>query len=268
MILAAERHPKAAFTAEAAARAMIWLAEAWTCREEHDAGIAVEVLALSQICKLLCGTEIADDLTEAVCRVVPEPAWAASSLMTSLIAAIGALRDNNAAAASAEQYLCLLGQSAADGISDVNVTLVRLALNGPARAAKPRVPPPDLLALNGGARLAQKLASKIEISTEFGTAPVKWPPSSSILLEGAAIAAFRAYDLPLAMRLLRASRYIGGWSSAATAASVEHLQLSFCDDGSFGDYDTALAQMTARGYRAGLLAAQAADYAASALDDR
>ena len=61
------------------------------------------------------------------------------------------------------------------------------------------------------------------------------------------MAAFRAYDLPLAMRLLRARLYVQHSRSLGVATGLDFVRSSQCPDGSFGDFETALARMAARG---------------------
>ncbi|HEX2078216.1 MAG TPA: hypothetical protein VHG08_10925 [Longimicrobium sp.] len=249
--MAAAAQMAAAPVTAAAARALDWLSGAWEAREDEDPRLAVEALALSALCRLLCGSAggAADQVDRAIGRAIAEPAWAASSLPGSLVAAVGALRQRNGFAASAGRYLEALGALSADELDgagrsgESNGVLLRLALYGVA-PSPPRAPA-GLHRLRGSAGEVRRFASEVEACSAFGTAAVADEPAAT-LLEGAAIAAFRVYDLPLGMRLLRAAAYACG---RRRAAGLEFVRRSQCDDGSFGDYDTALARLRARGDR-------------------
>jgi hypothetical protein len=254
MIPTANPRPSASITAAAAERAAAWLVQAWNDRDADDPGLAVGVLALSHLCRLLCGSAVPGDIDKAVAHAVPEPAWAASNMLTCLTAAVGAVCEKSDLAASAERYLGMLGELESELDDSANATLVRLALHGSDRPVASRIAAPsDVLLLRGNPAKLQQFLSEIEMSSRFGTAPVVAEPPSCILLEGIAIAAFRAYDLPLAMRLMRARLYIGDCGSAGVRMGIHFLKHSQCDDGSFGDYDSALAHMAARGHRDGPL---------------
>lgn len=237
-----------------AERAAIWIARAWSERDEDDAALAVDALALGHLCRLLApdAAAVVDELEEAVDRAIAQPAWPVANLMTALLAAAGAVREGSAFATSASEYLQLLGElheGAARGPNDV---LLRAAIHGAkdSRALGLHITVPGV---HGGVDEAHSALDAIEASSAFGTAPLHFAEPLPLLLEGAAIAAFRAYDLPRGMRLLRARSYVRTEPSPGLAAGLGFVRSAQCDDGSFGDYDTALAQMAALGERNAVL---------------
>jgi hypothetical protein len=241
-------------TAAAAKRAGSWAAQAWADRDVDDAGLAVDSLALASLCRLLCedAADEADAVEAAVALTVRSPAWAAANLLTSFIAAAEALRAGNDFAESAAQYLRLLDELGPENVPAANGVLVRVALYGVddiARIGAPVDGPPDARLLHGLPDDTQKLLLDIETSSAFGLAPMRDQPPISILLDGAALAAFRVYDLPRGMRLLRARRYLNDGDSPGVSTGFEFLRLAQCDDGSFGDFETPIARMAARGDR-------------------
>jgi hypothetical protein len=242
-------------TAAAADRAGSWLLRAWAEREVDDAALAVDALALSHVCRLLCGSmsAIADEVQSSVARSIPAPAWASSSLLTGLIAAVGVSCEGSGVTSGAEQYLQLLDELEPESLTGPNGVLLRIALHGAERAAARTGAALDahrLLATTGRVR---EFLADIETSSAFGTTIIQVEPPVPILLEGAAVAALRTYDLPLGMRFLRARRYVHDRSSHGLSAGFDFVRSSQCDDGSFGDFDTALAQMAARGDRNAIL---------------
>jgi len=203
------------------------------------------------LCRLLCrsASVIAGEVEAAVARAVPVPAWASANLLTSLIAVAAAVREGNGVASSAAQYLRLLDELGEESLHGANGVLVRLALHGTDDGVRwrPRTgAPPDVHRLHGSADHMRQFLADIEMSCAFGLTGVRAEPPVPILIEGAAIAALRTYDLPLGMRLLRARRYVDDRLSPGTSVGFDFLRLSQCDDGSFGDFDTALMQMAAR----------------------
>lgn len=245
-------------TAAAAERAASWLARAWADRDVDDSSLAVEALGLGYLCRLLCKSTsgIADELESDITRAIGAPTWAAANLFTSLLAAAGALRHGNGVAASAEEYLRLLDELAAESLTGANGVLVCLALHGAESGVRVRARTGvafDVHLLHGSADHVRRFLADIETSSAFGTTIIRVEPPVPILIEGAAIAALRAYDLPLAMRLLRARLYVCDRRSPGLSVGFDFLRSSQCDDGGFGDFDTALAQMAGRGDRNGPL---------------
>jgi len=238
--------------AAAARSAIAWLARVDTERWADDPGVVVDALAVSRVCRLLCRDvgSLADTVGARIARACPTPIWTASNLLPGLIAATGALGVETVAARSAKEYLLMLEELQPASLKGPNDILVRMALHGADRgaslAASIAVMPAAAL-LEGGPDQIRKLLAAIELSSAFGIKPIGVEPPVPILIEGAALAAFRAYDLPLGMRLLRAARYLCTGPSTGMSVGLDFLRFSQCDDGSFGDYDTALAQMAARG---------------------
>jgi hypothetical protein len=241
-------------TTAAAGRATGWLARAWSNRDADDASVAVDVLALSELCRLLAGKDLPDRIDKEVAEAVSEPAWPASSMTTCLVAAVAAIRAGSRLAASARRYLDMLGELASELPRSPNATLLRHVLYGSDRlSAYQRLPSPDRLVLRDGTERLRQFVAEIETASAFGTRAVITEPASAPLLEGAAIAAFRLHDLPLAMRVLRARLYIDVPDAAGLRMCFHCLQHKQCPDGSFGDYDSALAQIAATGERDGAL---------------
>lgn len=239
-------------TMAAAARAAAWLGKAWTGRDTGDGRLLVEALALSHLCRLLCGNapEILGE--ESLAGATNELAWTSANLLTSLIAAVGVLEEGNELGASAKQYLLMLNEIGAEHLDCVNGVLVRLALHESddrTCTGEPCCATLDPHALQESPSELRRTLADIEMSTAFGIAPIRAEPPVPILMEGAAIAAFRAYDLPLGMRLLRARQYVSDPYPIGTPVGFDFLRLTQRDDGSFGDYDTALAEMAVRGER-------------------
>ena len=236
-----------------AERAAAWLLHAWKNRDsEVSPGIVIDVLALSTVCKLLCGSPIAAEITTSVARTMPEPSWWSSNTTSSLIAAVGAFQEKNALSDSAENYLAALIELEPEMQDGPNRVLVKMALHGASFPAKNRISLSADTLLRGNDRV-QEFVAEVERLSQFGTITVEADEPSGLLLEGAALAAFRRYDLPLAMRLLRVRRYIGDVDSFGLGAGIRCLQSTRCDDGSYGDYEGALAHMSARGHSNGLL---------------
>ena len=242
-------------SAVAAARAAHWLSTAWRdC--PGDAVMAVDALALARICCLLDpdSAQVLHDLAGMLAQCAT-PAWSAADLLSGLIAAGTALCVPGTLALSAAEYVQLVGElrSEAEGANGV---LVHLALHGGDPDALSKGPiadaPVDVGLLCSGRREdVARLLSLTETMTAFGSIKRSFGQPLAAMLEGAAMAALRAYDLPLAMRLLRSRVYVDGSRSLALATAFDFLRLCQCDDGSFGDFDTALAQMAARGERHG-----------------
>ena len=123
---------------------------------------------------------------------------------------------------------------------------MRFALHGVDTVA-PAGALPDVQLLYAGDDRRRQFLAEVEAESAFGSRIIRAAPPLPALIEGAAIAALRAYGLPLGMRLLRARRYLCDRPSAGTLAGFDFLRLGQCDDGSFGEFDAALAQMAARG---------------------
>jgi hypothetical protein len=245
------------FTAAAAERAAVWLVRTWADRDVDDSVLAVEALALGHVCRLLCPSTsvIADEVATSVALAVPTPDWTGPNLLSSLLASVGALGGRRNTASSADQYLRLLEELLPESANAANTVLVRLALYGVEGLAPlaGRGDSCDARRLRGDADNMRQSLADIETSTVFGTRAMQSDPAVSIVLEGAAIAALRTYDLPMAMRLLRARRYLGDAASYGMAVGFDFLRCCQGFDGGFGDFDTSLSQMVARGDSNGAL---------------
>lgn len=244
-------------TAAAATRAARWLARAWDDRS-GERELAVSALVLARVCSLLepVSASALDHMSAALVQRTP-PSWGAGDLLSGLIAAGAALGRANPLAQSAATYVQLLAdlEPEADGS---NRTLLTLALHGadrvPASDAASATAAVDIRLLRSGRREdLERVLAAIETDTMFGLVKRSVAKPAATLLEGAAMASLRAYNLPLAMRLLRARLYVGPGNSLGLESGFEFLRLSQGEDGAFGDFDTALARMAARGDRNGEL---------------
>lgn len=233
----------------AATRAVQWAARCWPPGEAHGPALAVEALALVQLGRAVgagpCPAGVA--LEQDIARTFPDLQWTTGQLWVSLLAATGARARLPALAPDAGAYLDALGELADEGCLDgPAATLTHVARHGTPPAAmcgaEQDIGPPSSVR----ARLLETLGD-IETATGFGCVPVSAAPHAGILLEGAAMAALRTYDLPFAMRILRARAYLDDEPSAGLAAGLDYLRLLQCDDGSFGDFDAALRQIAVSG---------------------
>jgi hypothetical protein len=251
---AARQAASLSITASAAARAAVWLGKAWESRASDDPSLAVDALALAHVCRLLCGgsSRIAEAAADAIACAVPAPGWSDTNPLTGLIAAVGASREGGAIASSARQYLRLIAELGQDNLAGANGALVHFALHGVGSGA-PVGALPDVQFLYAGDDRRRQFLAGVEAESAFGSRVILAEPPLPALMEGVAIAALRAYDLPLAMRLLRARRYLCDRPSAGTLAGFDFLRFGQCDDGSFGEFDAASAQMAARGDHDGAL---------------
>jgi hypothetical protein len=232
-------------TAAAARHAAAWLREAWG-DGEGKAEFVVEALALGHLCDILAGEKVSPGARAIACAD-PDPAWTEAHLATSLLAAAAVLGTGGPIGRSALAYLSALDEAAEHlPETEPNSGLLQLALHGcvkrdgvfPAAFVPVRPEPPTLLLHDVAA---------IEAASLFGTVPVRSGAASGLLLEGAAVAAFRTYDLGLGMRILRARRYLDERRSPGLDMAFDFLRLAFAADGSFGDLDSAISGLAAAG---------------------
>lgn len=238
-------------TRTAAARALGWLAEAAGAGRLDSDRLAIDGLAIARVCSL-----INDDLTDVAQALVPRILkgrtalnWAASDLFATLLALSGVIRGEDAIGDDAANYLALLRDVNAErqGRQDA---LLNQALDGTAGAFDSSQPVAleQALPLRFDRLDALKgVLYLIEQGSAFGARA--WPNDSlhfARLLEGAAVATLRGYELPFGMRLLRAVRYLDKGHSAGLATGFEFLRLSQGEDGGFGDYDAVIARMAAQ----------------------
>jgi hypothetical protein len=215
-----------------------------------DDKTAIECLALAHLCRILDPSPATLDAWRAIAGGARAPNWLASDLLTGLIAAAGALADAPPLAPGAADYVRLLAELDATDSLPQNAALVQLALRGDPGVASAQT---DALALERapqdacGLAVVAETASAIEVASRYGRVALACEPPLPILLEGASLAALRAYDLPLGMRVLRARRYLGAADTPGVAAAGEFLVSSQGCDGGFGDYESAVAAIAARG---------------------
>jgi len=217
-----------------------------------DQRTQVECLALAHLACVLDPSPATLAARREVAAGAGAPNWLASDLLTGLLAAAGALANAPALAHSAARYVALLAELDAADSPPENAALVRRALWGGEAAGETATlalerAPQDACDL----AVVAQTASAIEAASRFGLIPLACEAPLPILLEGASLAALRAYDLPLGMRLLRARRYLGRAATPGVAAACEFLVSSQGPGGGFGDYDGAVAAIAVRGGRDG-----------------
>jgi hypothetical protein len=233
-------------TSVSAERALVWLAAGWDGRDTDDARLAVDALALAAICRLLVDRtaesyKMAISVEDAIARTVPQPAWASVGLVPGLLAAAAAVeRDSNLAEGAAAYLRALFDLVAVDSPS-ANGMFVRLAMSSGERIPSQELD--GLSRLRGGEESVLHFLADVEICSGFGTAQLALAEPVGTLLHGAAVSAFRTYDLPRGMRLLRAATYVSAPSRTVPLSFVKSCQ---CEDGSFGDYATPIAQLRAQ----------------------
>jgi len=82
--------------------------------------------------------------------------------------------------------------------------------------------------------------TQTEILSMFGTREIAADFIFRTKIEGMAIHAMRIYDLTMAMRCLRALKYIRHDKNLVFRIGADYIFQQQCYDGSFGDFDTAL----------------------------
>lgn len=232
----------------AARRALHWLTRIWRPTPASESS-TLEALALLQLCRLI-DLDTHDDavarLEAEIARCSPDPVWSGADLSTSLVAAAAALRIGGEIAISANAYLEAFDEFDREGLLEgAGGALVRLALRG-SEPGPPTAWCPIDLSPHDLASLRATLDT-IETISGFGTRRIESDPCAAMLLEGAAMAALRAYDLPLGMRALRARRHLAPGSSLGLSTGLDFIRLLQGDDGSFGDLDAVLARLAASG---------------------
>jgi hypothetical protein len=237
--------------AAAASRAGQWLVDAWI-KGAGDAELAIDALALARVCALLDpdSTQVLDRLIGTLGRG-RAPAWGTGNLLPNLLAAGASLADAGGLAPGALEYVQQLNELQYEA-RGANAVLLRIALHGaenvPIAGAAPGETTFDIKLLSNGHREdVARLLSEIETATLFGLVTRQVEMPLTVLLEGTAMANLRAYDLPRAMRLLRARLYTQPGPSLGLATGFDFIRLSQCDDGTFGDFEAALTRMAARG---------------------
>lgn len=232
----------------AAQRALAFAVNDWDSGSAERARQAVNLLAITAVAVVLGADPVAArSFSARVLTSVPMPRFAEAPLFAALAAAAAALEVPEGIGAA--EYVELLNLHAGDSGGDGNTALLRFALHGTAPGCHAPVAlglAPALLRSGNFDDLAS-VARTIETVSVFGTLPVQVADPFAALLKGAALSRFRAYDLPLAMRLTRAAHYLTPETDAALGVCTAFIHSSQGDDGAFGDYDTALATLARHG---------------------
>jgi hypothetical protein len=208
---------------------------------------AVPAIALVELIRRLAPTAQgpADACIATLLRSQHSLAWADCDLLPALIAARSVMRVAPEAAGTAEEYLSTARELAApDGTpGSVLVQLAAGASPGPADDVPCCDPPPPLR--HDAPDVAARFLSLVETASRFGTVPCGASEATCQLIEGGAISALRAYDLPLGMRLLRARTCLPDPRSPGLDEGLAFVGAMQRRDGSFGDVDLVLARMPA-----------------------
>lgn len=233
-----------------ARKAAHYAARTFSNLRRRDSRAELQCLALAHLCCTVDDSRSTQEAYAEIARSIDAPVWLAADLITGLAAAASAFSSGAAFRSSAAEYICILTNlGRADGPM-ANAALIALALDGaPTESTCQRLDREAGKALQSGLRstaLSEALAV-IEAKSRYGSIPLESEPPLSTLLEGATLAAFRAYDLPLGMRLLRGRSYVSDSSGLGLSTGAEFIFQSQCRDGGFGDYDTAIAELVAKG---------------------
>jgi hypothetical protein len=229
--------------------ALTFAANEWE-RSGESAQLAVGVLAIAAVAVVLgADATLARALAASVLTATPAPRFAEAPLFTALTAAVAAFEVRGGGGFTSE-YVELLSQHTDGSAGDTNALLLEFALHG-APLERPVGVTLDIspaLLSSGKPECVTSVVHTIETWSAYGTKPLRIDAPFAELPTGAALSKFRAYDLPLAMRLTRAVRYLTPETDAALAACAAFIRSSQGDDGGFGDYDTALATLARRGH--------------------
>lgn len=215
--------------------------------QTRDARTTLNALALAHLCRTIAPTPATLQAWSKIASESPNPDWLASDLLTGLTAAAGMLETGDARAADYLRLLVDLRQT--DGLFD-DTALLEVALTGGPALGLPRRSDAAIIdGLLAGMETPDFAAvlTALEAASAFGQVPLSMVDPIPDLLEGAAAAALRAYDLPLGARLLRARRYASPRPGAGLETGLAFLLSSQAEDGGFGDYDTAIATLNVEG---------------------
>jgi len=212
-----------------------------------DERTTLHALALARLCETVGGVAGCDAFDQ-IADGAPEPNWLAGDLCTGLVAATGAVLHRSRCSKAAMTYLGLLSDIGTAEASVSNQALLALATSR-RKAADPLSAEVSDVDLSQGfhAGALEAALAEIEAVSRFGLVAIHSEPPLPQKLEGAALAAFRCYDLPLGMRCLRARRYIASGWSLGLQVGLDFVLSSQGSDGGFGDYDTAIAELIAKG---------------------
>lgn len=227
-----------------------WLIKSWNSSYGSDQTLVHNALALAGLCSLLdpSSSSEMEDFIRQLDKEANGFNFACNELVPSLVGASIALKFNALPVyEAAVDYFDVLGEIAPALSSGSNAILIRLALDGCSDSDTEEAPSSmdinlSLFSSNKIEHIKQVL-EKVEIATQFGTKSCKVSSPSMQLLEGAAIHALQRYDLPLAMRCLRARGYMNKQASLGLRSGKSFIQLIQCSDGSFGDFESAIEKM-------------------------
>jgi prenyltransferase beta subunit len=167
-----------------------------------------------------------------------------SLLASSLILDIGSEKQIE----SAKEYLSIL-QEVKDSVENysTNTTLLDCAFNDDNNDNSYKIdieiPMFDLDIL----KMIDAVINQIEIKSKFGKLEINYDFVFNSKIEGMTIHAIRSYDFELAMRCLRALKYLKVGESLAIKTGLDFIMNQQCTDGSFGDFETAFSEVNKEG---------------------
>lgn len=201
-----------------------------------------DMLALTQLCRLLNGT-LSPVLEEGIGRQLAQSMvvdYTSVSLFTALLAACAVSEYGTAGQVGvAKEYL-----SAIVLLDEVNFCSKNKAILS---VLQNRYNSPGSAEITTGLPLwnydkqgpVNTLLDEIEIKSCFGCKPIIAAAAMESKLEGLTMSAFKSYDIPLALRCLRARNYVAEERSFAIQTALCFLQYQFDDNGNFGDFEPA-----------------------------
>ena len=227
--------------ADAAVRTQAWL-EGALRRDGYRPAWNTRLVAAAHLCDLILRPHSAPR-THHLLAQMGVLDFSAGDLVSNIIArsAVLAAPSPDRHVAEARRYGALLHEMRAAARGS-NATLLDLCLSveGDESGASECIAP--VLLRSGQIEDIEMVLSGIEKTTRFGCRPVAGDLVMTALLDGAAIAALRRYELPLAFRCIRASHYYGCAGSLAARTGREFIRASQCEAGAFGDYESVLAR--------------------------
>lgn len=207
----------------------------------------INVLALIRVCTITDDV-IKDDFNKIAKQFLeeaPEIDYTKSDLLTTLLACdlvqeIG----NSLQVKSAKRYLLLLKELWEEGIYKTNTDILKVIFTEIKYNESCKITVRmDRFNKNISNEVVKTL-KRIERKSSYGLIQVDSDYFSVLKVESMAIRAQREYDIPLAMRCLRARNYLDFSDSLLMRTSMSFIESQQCYDGSFGDYDADVLQIS------------------------
>jgi hypothetical protein len=206
----------------------------------------VNILALSKLC-LLINKSTDLPLEKYVSSLLKNNGhinYAGNSLFTALLAnSLILVRGDSDQVAGAKEYLSILEEVGDINFNELNKTMLNLVFaNGQSDITNEiNIDIPSFE--TDISKMITHVLDQIEVKTKFGLNAVNCDMVFVSRIEGMIIYSMQVYDIPLAMRCLRARNYLGAAQSFAIETGLDFIRHQFCSDGSFGDFQTALAEI-------------------------